>query len=91
MVALTKTERRICFALELRPRTANELRGVLWPGRQPASRNLLHVHIGNLNKRLAAVDRVVRIDREDGRYRLTDTPRNLPAWKTTDPEAVYVG
>jgi hypothetical protein len=93
MVALTKTERRIYFALSQRPCTAEELREIVWahdPNGGPESRNAIFVHLGNLNKRLAAVDQLVRIEREDSRYRLTETPRNLPAHKL-DSDGLYPG
>jgi hypothetical protein len=93
MVALTKTERRIYRALQERPRSAAQLREIVWANGGPC-RHTIYVHIGNLNKRLVVSDEVVqRVVAEpdlDSVYKLVKTPRNLPAHKL-DQEGIYVG
>jgi hypothetical protein len=89
MVALTRTERRIYRALQERPRSAAELREIVWP-HELRSVHTIYQHIRNLNRRLIPADEIVR-QCDDGRhYRIVKTPRNLPTWKELNPDAVYV-
>jgi hypothetical protein len=90
MVALTKTERRIYRALQERPRSAAQLREIVWGGRQAGCYHTIYVHIANLNRRLITSNEIVRPDDDERRYRIVKTPRNLPAWKEINPDAVWV-
>jgi hypothetical protein len=95
MVALTKTERRIYRALQERPRSADELREIVWAhdaSGGPECRHTIYVHICNLNRRLVVENEIVRPsdDDDERRYRIVQTPRNLPAWKELNPDAVWV-
>jgi hypothetical protein len=93
MVALTKTERRIYRALQERPRSAAELREIVWahdPNGGPECRHTIYVHISNLNRRLVVENEIVRTCDDESRYKIAKTPRNLPAWKELNPDAVWV-
>jgi DNA-binding response OmpR family regulator len=94
MVALTKTERRIYRALQERPRSADELREIVWahdPNGGPECRHTIYVHIRNLNRRLIASDEIVRPCEDERRYKIVKTPRNLAVWRELNPDAVWVG